>query len=592
MSRKEKQGGYLPQSSEKGPVTWDTEEDHLLSYFLGGEAHGGHGGATYTSSNHNVSITPRSHRMTPSTPQVQFYATSTKGSHPPPAAPVQSASSSSSSLSSMAATLVTGGPVLHQYHHGAHAAISSHQQQSNGMYNTTSPLMNMSPISPAATMGTPQEMLMLPPPPRHNDISKSEAERQQHIAWLNQINAMAMMNRQGQQQVPPQHQQPHLMQPPHYHSGGTAQLAPTPIFHPPNNNQQQQGPQVESEERRARRLARNRESARQSRRRKKDNLARLSKQVNGLHEAIEDERRHQLSLMEENLQKLRFQAIRKLALVQSSEDGPEAPSLAPSREGIRELLDNLGPNCAVRQNCVSFQYSALKQLMLPKYQAFILWLTLQDEDFFAAGKEQKAKNTRVSSKQIGEELTNQWKKSPVTAGNISPTNSEDATDGALQARADEAARLWPLFCFEMSISVDQEDKLLAFHKRAQELGAKDRAEMSDATKMVMNMKKGILNHCQSTVGRSENIFSGTLNPSQSAAYFKWYTDNAELLRSRPAAAAAAAAPVVTKEAVDSGNKGEISISDLCKRLTQVLTLPEETTVSMEDEPESTLFAAA
>jgi hypothetical protein len=297
-------------------------------------------------------------------------------------------------------------------------------------------------------------------------------------------------------------------------------------------------------------------------------LARLSKQVNGLHEAIEEERRHQLSGMEENLQKLRYQAIQQLAVSQTQATDPTS-LLTPTREGIRELLDNLGPNCAVRQNCVSFQYSALRQLMLPKYQAFILWLTLKDENFFAAGKEEKAKNARVSSKQIGEELTNEWKKSPT------PTTDEDDDDGAmlLQARADDAARLWPLFCYEMSISVDQEDKLLTFHKRAQELAAKDRSEMADATKMVMNMKKGILNHCQSTVGRSEQLFSGTLNPTQSAAYFKWYTDNAELLKTRPA---------VKQEAAT--DKGETSISDLCKRLTQVLTLPESSAM-MEDEPQ-------
>jgi hypothetical protein len=86
-------------------------------------------------------------------------------------------------------------------------------------------------------MGTPQEMLMLPPPPR-NPADQSEIERrQQHIAWLNQVNAMAMMN---QQQV--------VVAP--------YTLVPTSVYPPPV--QQQQPPQ-ESEERRAKRLARNRD---------------------------------------------------------------------------------------------------------------------------------------------------------------------------------------------------------------------------------------------------------------------------------------------------------------------------------------------
>jgi hypothetical protein len=552
--------------------------DHLLSYFLGESQASQPTNAAYSGSQ-NLTVAPGPQRMAPFTPAVQFYgSSSSKGSHPPPVAPLQSSSSSSSSLSSMAATLVNGGPVLHQYHQAQQAMRQ--YSSSNTSKNNSPPSTNVSPISPAATMGTPQEMLMLPPPPRNygDGGAKSEAERQQHLAWLSQINTMAMMNRHlPPTPQDPQQQQPGMMMqpPPHYHG---APLAPTPVFHPPHHLQQTASPAAaESEERRARRLARNRESARQSRRRKKEHLARLSKQVNGLHEAIEEERRHQLGDMEENLQKLRYQAIQQLALSQQAVTDPTS-LITPTREGIRELLDGLGPNCAVRQNCVSFQYSALKQLMLPKYQAFILWLTLQDENFFGAGKEEKAKNARVSSKQIGEELTNEWKMSPATAERaMSPTNPADDDDGAmmLQARADEAARLWPLFCFEISISVDQEDKLLNFHKRAQELAAKDRSEMSDATKMVMNMKKGILNHCQSTVGRSENIFSGTLSPTQSAAYFKWYTDNAELLKNRPALADKLEAPPAT-------DKGEMSISNLCKRLTQVLTLPESSAMMVDE----------
>lgn len=519
---------------------WDSEEDHLLSYFLGdhqaaqAQASGHFNGSTgLRESNSNVA--PKQGGRSSRTPAVHFYASS-KESGVPRAAPLGSASSSSSSLSSMAATLVSGGPVLHHYHAVAPRPCSA-----------ISPNMSISPISPAVAMGTPQEMLMLPPPPRNPTESSEIERRQQHIAWLNQVNAMAIMNQQQQAVVLPQHY--------------GAALAPGPVFPPPVAELR---PQQESEERRAKRLARNRESARQSRRRKKENLARLSAKVNGLQGEIEVERRLKLNEMEQNLQKLRRGAIQQL------------PDDDAEREAVRELLDEFGPNGTIRQNCTSFQYSALRQLMLPKYQVFILWLTLQRESFFTAGKEERAKTDssraigRVSSKQIGEEITSTWKKSQPKEGKNSPTEEEmmDAEDRALKTGTDEAERMWPLFCFEMSISVDQEEKLLNFHKGAQESPtlATDRTEMSDATKMVTNMKQGILNHGQSTVGRSENMFLTTLSPTQSANYFKWYAENGDRRKQTTPA------PCVKQEASD--NKENNSIGDLCKRLHEVLLIPD------------------
>jgi hypothetical protein len=408
-------------------------------------------------------------------------------------------------------------------------------------------------------MGTPQELLMLPPPNRE----KTEEERQQHIAWLNQINTMAILSQQQQQQILPN-------APPF---SNQLTLAPNAavIFQQP----QPPTPQ-ESEERRARRLARNRESARQSRRRKKELLTTLSDKVNRLYSELEERRRERLIEMEEELQKLRLDKIRSLAESNADE------------EPIRHLVYDLGPNCAIRQNCVSFQYTALKQLMLPKYQVFMLWLTVQNGSFFTAGKEERAKrddgtkpevrsSSRLSSKQIGEEMNIQWKKSlpkeKTRDNSKSPTDEmeedEDDDEQALKAGADQPARLWPLFCFEMSISVDQEEKLVNFHSRAQESTTleKDRCEVEDAVTMIMNMKRGILNHCGSTVGRSENIFVDTLSPSQSASFFKWYAENRSRFQKKEPRAR------FTMPEVDEAK--ENSIGELCRRLNRILTLPRE-----------------
>lgn len=76
---------------------------------------------------------------------------------------------------------------------------------------------------------------------------------------------------------------------------------------------------------------------------------------------------------------------------------------------------------------------------------------------------------RVSSKQVGEELT----------GELKPPASDDSDLDVMMsgtkrvlgdrstplARVTDAGRMWPLLCFELSVSVDQEDRLAQAHKK-------------------------------------------------------------------------------------------------------------------------------
>ena len=75
---------------------------------------------------------------------------------------------------------------------------------------------------------------------------------------------------------------------------------------------------------------------------------------------------------------------------------------------------------------------------------------------------------RVSSKQIGDELTNGWK-SEKTADKKKKSKADAADIKAERSnptsRALDATRMWPLMCFELSISVDQEERLLQALKR-------------------------------------------------------------------------------------------------------------------------------
>lgn len=295
-----------------------------------------------------------------------------------------------------------------------------------------------STISPTADLiNGSNENLMLPPA----QGQPTEADKQQHLAWLQQINAMAVMARNqalpnggmpmaaapGIPPVPP-HGYPPL--PPHHHYA----------LYPPV-------PAAETEEKRARRLARNRESARASRRRKKERLATLEKQVTSLFAQVETKRREKIMEMEHALQERRAEELKSLS----------------SRQDLEELLRETGPNAVVRERVANFQYEKLRQLLLPRHEEFLLWLTLQQDPFFNTAKNAKAglannKAGRVSSKQIGEELTNEAKKS-------GKQNIEEEDEEKVTSQAHDVERMWPLLCFELLVSVDQEERLTQTQRR-------------------------------------------------------------------------------------------------------------------------------
>ena len=288
-------------------------------------------------------------------------------------------------------------------------------------------------ISPTVDLikGAHENLLL---PPAHGQTS--EADKQEHLAWLQQINAFAAMARQPVpnngmplQAAPGMHGYPPL--PPHHHHA--AAYAPIPAA-------------AETEEKRARRLARNRESARQSRRRKKERLATLEQQVTTLFGQVETQRRQKIMEMEHQLQARRLEGLSSIS----------------SREDLQHLLLETGPNCVVRERVASFQYEKLRQFLLPRHQEFLLWLFLQPHEFFNKAKELKAsmannKAGRVSSKQIGEELTNEAKKS-------GKQNIEEEED-KVSSEASDLERMWPLLCFELLVSVDQEERLMQTQRR-------------------------------------------------------------------------------------------------------------------------------
>lgn len=148
-----------------------------------------------------------------------------------------------------------------------------------------------------------------------------------------------------------------------------------------------------------------------------------------------------------------------------------------------------------------------------------------------------AKKT-TSSKQIGEELFG--------GGKGKGKKSVDEVD--LSATTNDPRRFWPMLCYDMSISVDQEERIAQlqnnnmYHSSTLPAG---RQEVATAKSMARSLKHGILYQGHSSAHRSEVALLDILTPEQSARYLQWTAANKDrcerILRNkvggRPVAAA-------------------------------------------------------
>jgi hypothetical protein len=396
-------------------------------------------------------------------------------------------------------------------------------------------LVEGSPISPAMMIGGDHEPLMLPPPDSHtapnardshvewlrqinalaqasnnnSAATTTSAPASQSLATPMSTYGMVPSVSMGTAQVLP-HQQPQMnhqisaTSPPNmsqqqqqvptiatfppqgvmiHPTAAAALAAGNPLFfsHAAALLRHHTSSPIETEEKRAKRLERNRESARKSRRRKKERLSNLEGKVNSLYNKIEKERRSHINSMEIVLGEHQKERILQLIEEHGKQEGETS-----SDERLGQVLSQLlcsTIESTTRKDIVEFQYTTLSQYLLPRYQKFMLWLILHPESFYTSGKEEHAKREaelsiprvtsgKISSKQIGEELTNGRK---LDDGRFIPPSPPPMYDQQQQgdsgdrytpiAQAFDAARMWPLTCFELSISVDQEDRFIsALHR--------------------------------------------------------------------------------------------------------------------------------
>ena len=504
-----------------------------------------------------------------------------------------SQSSSASSLSSMTAALIAGaGPnLLYNNHYAQHQHMQRVASQTS--VGSTPPIE--SPISPAAMIGLGYENLLLPPPSGPFDGGSIPTPvPSSHTPTNNNPHQML----QHHPNIVPQQQLHHL--PPNV----ATSLLPQAGLTSQQMHQQQllyataaahaatiANRPVESQEKRVKRLERNRESARKSRRRKKERLATLGEMVNMLQNKIATERRHHIDAMVPALRSCRSQELAKRLENSSDMGGLE------QKDSLVGIIRGSGPSSPIMRSVLDFQYTTLKQMTLPSYQKLLLWFTLCDESYFLAGKEQYASQqeqqtvdslggtasaiaanqakpwTKVSSKQIGDEMLNGPGGSKANLSRDTKNKRQNHDDGNddntrnIMANVYDAARCWPLFCFELKFSVDQEERFLATYRQLvtnEDTGcvlAERRSQMAAAVHTTESLGKvvGSLGHI--VAQREDRSYLSILDTNQVSKYQAWIEQNRERLR---------ALPTATQSSVNNSIK--VSLEDICFRLNQVLQI--------------------
>ncbi|CAJ1942652.1 unnamed protein product [Cylindrotheca closterium] len=551
---------------------WDSETGNMLSYFLGDPMSGGENYASAMAAHQNQKM----EYDIPPTPATRYYY------HHPDSKPKASYGESMS----------LNNPLMRmKVSNSADNSIHAGDQPMGGV---------LSPISPTTMFGLGQEPLMLPPPPNsHNEAYKNHinllqmhnvANEQQRVeeaqnissippppnsqneAYKNHIGLYQMNSAANAGQrvaeastreaqitnIPPP---PGMSMPQPLHYTGVPSMQPVnlqTVVNPALYShaalmQQHASSAGESEEKRAKRLERNRESARRSRRKKKERLSSLEEKVSNLYQRIETERRNQINCMDDAFEDdLKDSVATMRTLVGHTAEQDQKAKLG-------HFLQSTGMNSKVRRSVLDFQYTTLKQTILPPYHKFLLWMTLHPDKFFTHAREshviQDTKKVRpppgkLSSKQVGEELA----------------NIDKGKTWSQSAQAVDKTRMWPLFCFELSVSVDQEEKMLHTLKKVRQLQFinERRSQMESATKMATHLKEAMMYQSHAVSVRSAKTLTDILTPQQTLKYKEWMGSNRDRCKAH------FENRMKLSRSASSQPSDKTSLSDVCRKLEKIV----------------------
>jgi len=91
---------------------------------------------------------------------------------------------------------------------------------------------------------------------------------------------------------------------------------------------------------------------------------------------------------------------------------------------------------------------------------------------------------------------------------------------------------WPLFCNEMHLSVDQEERMLQAYsrKKSSYSNSSQMQSLQKSILMLQNIKQGVLLHSQKLASERDTCFLHILNENQSIKFLSWYQINRETCR--------------------------------------------------------------
>jgi hypothetical protein len=268
-------------------------------------------------------------------------------------------------------------------------------------------------------------------------------------------------------------------------------------------------------EKRQRRLARNRESARQSRRRKKERLVNLGSKVNQLQRQLETEVRQKVQSMEAGLKG------NQTLQVQRWIDGG-----LQNNDEFMEILERTGVNCPIRRAVVAHQYDFLRQSFFASHNQFSVWLMRQPHNYFTASNflkptpmpdkdpsKKSTAGTRANSKLVGEKLFE---------------DEKDKNEGkGVICQADDEVRVWPLYCLEVGMTMEQEERIVTqAHRDFQDTPhLQDKLQQINTVRSATKQMQNIM-LCLSQVSSQRNkVLLDTLTPAQTVAFLDWVTKN-------------------------------------------------------------------
>jgi len=194
----------------------------------------------------------------------------------------------------------------------------------------------------------------------------------------------------------------------------------------------------------------------------------------------------------------------------------------------------------------------------------------------------RSASAKISSKQVGDELTNGRKLEngkmipppppPSYAQQQQQGDSGEKSNSV--AKAFDAARMWPLTCYELSISVDQEERFLQALKRVKQYENyhRDSSQIAAATRMASSLKEAVRYQAYVSSFRKKKAYLDILTPQQTILYQEWLLSNRERCKQVLDERRKVSFPPSSLSSPSSSTDANLTLEALCRNLEEILKI--------------------